>query len=63
MTSSYLVCDMCGKFGPPAAFITEHGARVCYQCYYYEDNEHAKEQQDENRRESPPVERPSEKPG
>jgi hypothetical protein len=32
-----LVCEHCGKFGPPASFISENGVRLCYQCFYQED--------------------------
>jgi hypothetical protein len=34
MVSSYLVCDVCGQFGPPASFLNEDGLRLCYQCWY-----------------------------
>lgn len=36
MVSSYLICDMCGGFGPPASFLSENGLRLCYQCWYRE---------------------------
>ena len=36
MVSSYLVCDGCGGFGPPASFLSENGLRLCYQCWYRE---------------------------
>lgn len=36
MVSSYLVCDVCGGFGPPASFLSENGLRLCYQCWYQE---------------------------
>jgi hypothetical protein len=36
MVSSYLVCDVCGGFGPPAGFLSENGLRLCYQCWYQE---------------------------
>ena len=36
MVSSYLVCDVCGGFGPPASFLSENGLRLCYQCWYRE---------------------------
>jgi len=36
MVSSYLVCDVCGGFGPPASFLNEDGLRLCYQCWYQE---------------------------
>lgn len=34
MVSSYLVCDVCGGFGPPASFLSVNGLRLCYQCWY-----------------------------
>ena len=34
MVSSYLVCDLCGRFGPPASIFSEDGLRLCYQCWY-----------------------------
>ncbi len=34
VVSSYLVCEVCGAFGPPAGFIKEDGLRLCYQCWY-----------------------------
>ena len=34
MVSSYLVCDVCGRFGPPASIFSEDGLRLCYQCWY-----------------------------
>jgi hypothetical protein len=37
MVGTYLVCEHCGKFGPPASFISENGVRLCYQCFYQED--------------------------
>lgn len=33
MSGSYLVCDLCGKYGPPSAFLFEQGLRLCYECY------------------------------
>ena len=36
MVSSYLICDVCGGFGPPASFLSENGLRLCYQCWYRE---------------------------
>lgn len=36
MVSSYLICDMCGNFGPPASFLSENGLRLCYRCWYRE---------------------------
>lgn len=36
MVSSYLICDLCGQFGPPAGFLHENGLRLCYQCWYQE---------------------------
>lgn len=36
MVSSYLVCDVCGQFGPPAGFLNENGLRLCYRCWYQE---------------------------
>lgn len=36
MVSSYLICDVCGGFGPPASFLSENGLRLCYQCWYQE---------------------------
>lgn len=34
MVSSYLVCDLCGRFGPPASIFSQDGLRLCYQCWY-----------------------------
>jgi recombinational DNA repair protein (RecF pathway) len=34
MVSSYLICDLCGRFGPPAGFLSQDGLRLCYQCWY-----------------------------
>jgi len=36
MVSSYLICDVCGQFGPPAGFLHENGLRLCCQCWYRE---------------------------
>ena len=36
MVSSYLICDLCGHFGPPAGFLSQDGLRLCYQCWYQE---------------------------
>jgi recombinational DNA repair protein (RecF pathway) len=36
MVSSYLICDVCGQFGPPASFLHENGLRLCRQCWYRE---------------------------
>lgn len=36
MVSSYLICDLCGSFGPPASFLSQDGLRLCYQCWYQE---------------------------
>ncbi|MDS4070148.1 MAG: hypothetical protein RKO24_11075 [Candidatus Competibacter sp.] len=36
MVSSYLICDVCGRFGPPAGFLNQDGLRLCYQCWYQE---------------------------
>jgi hypothetical protein len=36
MVSSYLICDACGQFGPPASFLSENGLRLCYRCWYQE---------------------------
>ena len=36
MVSSYLICDLCGRFGPPAGFLSQDGLRLCYQCLYEE---------------------------
>lgn len=36
MVSSYLICDLCGQFGPPAGFLHENGLRLCYECWYRE---------------------------
>lgn len=46
MVSSYLVCDVCGKFGPPASFLSEDGLRLCYQCWYQEYQEYQEYQKD-----------------
>jgi hypothetical protein len=40
MVSSYLVCEVCGSFGPPAGFLKEDGLRLCYQCWYQQWREH-----------------------
>jgi hypothetical protein len=34
MTSSYLVCELCGNHGPPAGFFFKDGMRLCYACYF-----------------------------
>ncbi len=39
MVSSYLICDLCGQFGPPASFLSQDGLRVCYQCWHREQQE------------------------
>jgi hypothetical protein len=36
MVGSYLICDACGQFGPPASFLSENGLRLCYRCWYQE---------------------------
>jgi hypothetical protein len=36
MVSSYLICDRCGQFEPPASFLNQDGLRLCYQCWYQE---------------------------
>lgn len=36
MVGSYLICDACGHFGPPASFLSKNGLRLCYQCWYQE---------------------------
>ncbi|MFZ1492674.1 MAG: hypothetical protein WAU60_04590, partial [Candidatus Competibacter denitrificans] len=36
MVSSYLICDACGRFGPPAGFLNQNGLRLCYQCWFEE---------------------------
>lgn len=36
MVSSYLICDACGQYGPPAGFLHENGLRLCYPCWYRE---------------------------
>jgi hypothetical protein len=41
MVSSYLICDQCGQFGPPAGFVNQGGLRLCYQCWYQEQQENA----------------------
>lgn len=48
MVSSYLICDLCGGFGPPASFLSENGLRLCYQCWHREhcgDEESADDQE------------------
>ena len=37
MSGTYLVCDLCGKFGPPAGFFFKDGIRMCYECYFGTD--------------------------
>ena len=37
MSGTYLVCDLCGKFGPPAGFFFKDGIRMCYECYFGAD--------------------------
>lgn len=39
MSGTYLVCDLCGNFGPPAGFVMKDGLRLCYQCCYQEEQE------------------------
>ncbi len=34
MVSSYLICDVCGRFGPPASTLSEGGLRLCYSCWF-----------------------------
>lgn len=34
MVSSYLICDVCGRFGPPAGTLSEGGLRLCYSCWF-----------------------------
>ena len=34
MVGSYLVCDLCGRFGPPASIFSQDGLRLCYQCWH-----------------------------
>lgn len=41
MSGTYLVCDQCGNFGPPASFIVKEGMRLCYQCAYQEEQTQA----------------------
>jgi len=41
MSGTYLVCDLCGNFGPPAGFVMKDGLRMCYQCCYHEGQEEA----------------------
>lgn len=41
MVSSYLICDVCGQFGPPASFLSQDGLRLCYQCWHREQQENA----------------------
>ena len=36
MVGSYLICDACGQFGPPASFLSENGLRLCYRWWYQE---------------------------
>jgi len=36
MVGSYLICDACGQFGPPASFLSENGLRLCYRCWFQE---------------------------
>lgn len=33
MSGTYLVCDLCGNYGPPAGFLFKDGVRLCYVCY------------------------------
>jgi hypothetical protein len=46
MSGTYLVCDLCGKFGPPAGFFCRDGVRLCYECYF-SDGSPEKERQPE----------------
>lgn len=39
MVSSYLICDVCGSFGPPAGFLSQNGLRLCYRCWLQERQE------------------------
>ena len=39
MVGSYLICDKCGCFGPPAGFLSKSGLRLCYACWYEEQIE------------------------
>ncbi|HCK81766.1 MAG TPA: hypothetical protein PK880_01995 [Candidatus Competibacter sp.] len=36
MVGSYLICDACGRFGPPAGFLSHNGLRLCYRCWFEE---------------------------
>lgn len=40
MVGSYLICDACGRFGPPAGFLSQDGLRLCYQCWFQERQGH-----------------------
>lgn len=39
MSGTYLVCDLCGKFGPPVGFLFKDGIRMCYECFYQNEVE------------------------
>ena len=39
MVGSYLICDKCGCFGPPAGFLSKSGLRLCYACWHEEQIE------------------------
>jgi hypothetical protein len=41
MSGTYLVCDQCGNFGPPASFIVKEGMRLCYQCAFQDEQNQA----------------------
>lgn len=59
MVSSYLICDLCGGFGPPASFLSENGLRLCYQCWYqerYGDDPPAVDHESESVESAEPVE-------
>ena len=44
MTSSHLVCELCGKPGPPGAFLFQDGVKVCLECYERENQPEGREQ-------------------
>ena len=58
MSGTYLVCDLCGNFGPPAGFFFKEGVRMCYECYFGEripEGKVAEPSPEENQDEPAPV--------
>ena len=48
MTSSYLVCELCGNCSPPAGIFSKDGVRMCYRCFFSENVPGGGEQQSQD---------------